>query len=202
LDNLFSQAAPLLMFLLPGFVSAWVLYGLSSHPKPSQFERTVEALVFTSVIHAGTALVELTLCSIGSAVAIAPWTTSSQAIWATLLAVALGVAMASAVNKDTVHAWLRKKGFTHRTSHPSEWFIVLRNNPAYVVLQLHDGRRLTGWPTEWPATPGTGQFYLQEAAWIQQDGSSFDLPSLDGILMPASDVRWVEVFTEEAGDNE
>lgn len=46
MDSLFNNATTLLTFLLPGFLSAWVFYGLTSHPKPPQFERTAEALVF------------------------------------------------------------------------------------------------------------------------------------------------------------
>lgn len=59
MDNLFSQATPLLLFLLPGFLSAWIFYGLTAHPKPSQFERTVEALVFTFVVKGITGLIKM-----------------------------------------------------------------------------------------------------------------------------------------------
>ena len=42
----------LLQYLLPGFVAAWVFYGFTSFPKPSQFERVVQALIFTIFIQA------------------------------------------------------------------------------------------------------------------------------------------------------
>ncbi len=41
MDNLYKEVTPLLTFLLPGFLSASIFYGFTSHPKPSQFERTV-----------------------------------------------------------------------------------------------------------------------------------------------------------------
>jgi len=41
----------LLSYLLPGFLAAWVLYGLTSNPKPAQFERVIEALILTFFIH-------------------------------------------------------------------------------------------------------------------------------------------------------
>ena len=41
-----------LTFLLPGFVAAAVFYSLTSHPKPSNFERVVQALIFTIVVEA------------------------------------------------------------------------------------------------------------------------------------------------------
>ncbi len=45
-DNFLAVVA----FLLPGFITAWIFYGLTSHPKPSQFERTIQALIFTFII--------------------------------------------------------------------------------------------------------------------------------------------------------
>ncbi|WP_309915254.1 DUF6338 family protein [Xanthomonas sp. 1678] len=197
MDGLFSQATPLLMFLLPGFLSAWIFYGLTSHPKPSQFERTVEALVFTFVVQGATNLVKIGFLTCGKIWSIGPWTNDTQTIWSIVAATALGIGVAAAVNKDTFHSWLRRWGFTSRTSHPSEWFCVLDSNPAYVILQLQDGRRLTGWPKEWPVSSSTGQFYLQQPAWITEEGSVVDLATLDGIIIHATDVRWVEVFPKE-----
>ena len=39
-----------LFALAPGFVAAGIYYSLTSHPKPSQFERVVQALVLTVVV--------------------------------------------------------------------------------------------------------------------------------------------------------
>lgn len=202
MDNLFSQATPLLLFLLPGFLSAWIFYGLTSHPKPSQFERTVEALVFTFVVQGITGMIKASLVAAGSVLAVGAWSNDSQTFWSIVAASALGVGVAAAVNKDTFHSWLRRRGFTSRTSHPSEWFCVLDSNPAYVILQLQDGRRLTGWPKEWPVNPSTGQFYMQQPAWIDENGNVVDLDNLDGIIIHATDVRWVEVFPKENSEDD
>lgn len=202
MDNLFSQATPLLLFLLPGFLSAWIFYGLTAHPKPSQFERTVEALVFTFVVKGITGLIKMGLVAAGSFIAVGVWNDESQTIWSILAASALGVGVAASVNKNTFHSWLRRRGFTSRSSHPSEWFCVLDSNPSYVILQLQDGRRLTGWPKEWPVNPSTGQFYMQQPAWIDENGYVVDLANLDGIIIHATDVRWVEVFPKENAEHD
>jgi hypothetical protein len=47
MDDL-KDVVSLLFQLVPGFIAAWILYGFSSYPKPSQFERLVQALVFAS----------------------------------------------------------------------------------------------------------------------------------------------------------
>ena len=44
-----SEVVGVLTFLLPGFVAAAIFYSLTSHPKPSAFDRVVLALIFTVV---------------------------------------------------------------------------------------------------------------------------------------------------------
>ncbi|MDP9620179.1 hypothetical protein [Stenotrophomonas geniculata] len=65
MDTLFNNATTLLTYLLPGFLAAWVFYGLTSHPKPPQFERTVEALVFTFAVQALVTFTEVVLLLAG-----------------------------------------------------------------------------------------------------------------------------------------
>ncbi len=36
--------------LLPGFLTAWVFYGLTAHRHKDAFERVVQALIFTTII--------------------------------------------------------------------------------------------------------------------------------------------------------
>ncbi len=203
MDNLFANATPLLIFLLPGFLAAWILYGLASHPKPSQFERTVEALVFTFIIHVATRSVREIMLWIGEWWDFAgEWGQLAELIWPVAFAIVLGSGLAYLINRDYFHSCMRRLGFTSRTSHPSEWFCVFSSRAAFVILNFHDGRRLIGWPKEWPMSPSSGQFYIQKPAWIREDGVLIDLSTVDGILVQATDVRWVEVFPEESEDND
>ncbi len=197
----FSEVTPFLQFLLPGFLAAWMFYGLTSHPKPGQFERTIEALVFTIVVQGLTELIRMLLEAVGRPLAIAAWTTTSHLLWSVIVAILLGSVVAAAVNKDVFHTWLRKKGLTSRSAHPSEWFCVLASHSSDVILHLKDGRRLTGWPKEWPVDPCLGQFYLQDPAWVLEDGPPLVLDALDGIIIRADDVRWVELLPARGGDD-
>jgi len=45
-----QQVIALLQYLLPGFLAAWIFYGLTSYAKPSNFERVIQALIFTLFI--------------------------------------------------------------------------------------------------------------------------------------------------------
>ena len=179
-------------FVLPGFVAAWVFYGLTSHPKPSQFERIVQALVFTFVIQTFVAPCRWGLEKIGEIAPLRPWNAIAKSGISLGLALIMGGTLAWLTNTDSAHKRLRSWGFTTRTSHPSEWFYVLGQKVTFVVLQLRDGRRLYGWPKEWPIERDKGQFYVMLPSWIEEDGKEINLPDVDGILLDAKDVKWVE----------
>lgn len=194
-DELSQEAIAVLLYLMPGFLAAWIFYGLTSHPKPSQFERVVQALIFTFVVHTLVTLARLLFEWIGGFYSVGYWSPPSETAFSGLLAISMGAALAYGANTDKVHEWLRSKGFTTRTSHPSEWYCVLSKSPKFVILHLTDERRLYGWPKEWPIERDRGQFYMQLPTWINEDGAQIDLPQLDGILVDVKDVRWVEVLT-------
>ena len=46
------ETLSLLFFLLPGFVAAWVFYGLTAHPRKDTLERVIQALIFTVIVRA------------------------------------------------------------------------------------------------------------------------------------------------------
>ncbi len=43
-----KELVGIISYLLPGFLAAWIFYGLTAHPKPQPFERVVQALIFTA----------------------------------------------------------------------------------------------------------------------------------------------------------
>jgi hypothetical protein len=191
-DELAKDFVVLLTYLLPGFLAAWVFYGLTSHPKPSQFERVVQALIFTLIVQTLVPPCRWLLEGIGRISAIRPWDGVAEGLTSVVLAFLFGAALAYLTNTDSVHKRLRSWGFTTRTSHPSEWYCVLSDKVTFVILHLCDGRRLYGWPKEWPVEPDRGQFYIMLPSWIQADGKQIEMPQLDGLLISAKDVRWVE----------
>jgi len=190
----------LLINLLPGFLAAWVFYGLTSHPKPPQFERVVQAFIFTLIIQTMVSPCRWGLEAIGNAWPIRPWDSTAERLTSVLLALVLGSVLAYFTNTDSAHKWLRKWSLTTRTSHPSEWYCILAEKVTFVILHLCDGRRLYGWPKEWPIEPDKGQFYIMLPSWIKEDGGQLELPELDGILVAAKDVRWVEFLSMQGAD--
>ena len=95
-------------------------------------------------------------------------------------------------NNDGAHKRFRKLGLTTRSSFPSEWVGIVSRKMTYVLLHLKDGRRLYGWPREWPNQHDKGHFYIQEPSWILEDGGLITPKNVDGLLVSSSSVEWVE----------
>lgn len=65
MEHLAPAVLALLQFLLPGFLAAWVFYAFTSYRKPSEFERVIQALIFTLLIKTVTTVVRLTFLTAG-----------------------------------------------------------------------------------------------------------------------------------------
>jgi Family of unknown function (DUF6338) len=193
----------LLTQLLPGFVVAWVVYGLTSYPKPAQFERVIQALIYSFLVRVLVEVEEIALLQIGKHIQLGVWDKQAELIAAGVTAIVLGFIFASLANSDGGYRLARKIGLTDRTAYPSEWFGAFRERingtPRYVTLHLEGGRRISGYPREWPSDPTTGHFKLVDAAWILDDNSEVALVGASSILIPTKQVEFVEFlkFREE-----
>lgn len=191
----------ILQFLLPGFVAAWIFYSLTSYSKPSQFERVVQALIFTLFVQALVSVVKYLSIKIGVYWSIGKWTENSSLILSIVVAILLGVVFSYFANNDKLHKYLRDKGITRETSFPSEWFGSFLNNVTFVVLHFEDERRLYGWPIEWPSEPDKGHFVIADPSWIDEKGDEKRITGVNNILVDVKDVKWVE-FLEKTWEKE
>lgn len=182
----------ILQYLLPGFLVAWVYFGLTSHPKPSQFERVVQALIFSLVVRMFVFVERSALEYIGNWRTFRPWNSEADLVASLITAVALGLLFAYAANTDAIHKFVRDRGLSKRSAHPSEWCGALTNYPSFIVLHLKDERRLYGWPEVWPSDPEKGHFFIVMASWIIDDGKTVELDTVEGLLIDVRDVKWVE----------
>src|SRR5437667_64432 len=85
----------LLTYLMPGFITAAILYNLTPAPRPIPFERVVLALIFTVVVWVLVVALKTSFSVVGErAMAVGDWTDSTQLVWSVLLAVFLGLVVA------------------------------------------------------------------------------------------------------------
>ena len=195
-----TDLIPLLQYLLPGFLAAWIFYGFTSHPKPSQFEQVIQALIFTPIVQGSVFCARQALLAMGSVWSMGSWDEQSGVLASIPCATVVGFIFAYFANNDRVHALARRLGITKETSFPSEWFGVFSKKVAFIVLQLNDDRRIYGWPIEWPSDPERGHFSLVQASWLDEEAET-PLTGVDSVLVKATDVRWVE-FMEKTWEGD
>lgn len=196
-----KEVVSLLIFLMPGFLSAWVIYGLTSHTKPVQFERVVQALIYTVSIKAIVFLEQTFAEWAGRFFTFGQWTENSNLIASLLTAVLLGLLISKFLNGDHLHNCFRRWGFTSRSSHPNEWSDVLSKFPSYVVLHLTGERRVYGWPEVWPSDPKDGHFFILSPVWLEDAGHR-EVTGVEGMLIDAKSVEWIEVMANVEGKKE
>lgn len=195
MPELSKDVVALLQYLLPGFLVAWVLYGLTSHQKPSQFERIVQALIFTLAVRVLVFFERLVVEHIGQ------WSSETDLVCSFLSAIALGVIIARVLNTDSFHSFLRKTGLSNQSAYPSEWCSILSEHVRWVVLHFKDDRRLYGWPKVWPSDSEKGHFFITHPSWIDADGKDHSLEPIEGLLVNAADIKWVEFLNKPEDSN-
>ena len=184
MEVLTNEVLGVLSFLLPGFISAWIFYGLTSYPKPTQFERIVQALIFTMIAQACVVVIRWLVH--------VSWNENISLVVSVAVAILIGLFLARLSNNDRLHKLLRYLRFTRETSFPSEWYGVFSQRQTYIVLNLTDGRRLYGWPEEWPSVPGSGYFSIAHAEWLDKDNKRVPATGVRSILIASTEVRYIE----------
>lgn len=195
MDGIGADVLQILRYLLPGLLAAWIFYGLTAFPKPSQFERVVQALIFTLIVQVISYPTIALLLWFGTHWPIAAWTETTELITQSACACVVGFAFTSLANSDVGHAIARKNGLTNELSYPSEWFGAFKKNVRFVVLHLNDERRVYGWPRVWASQPHSGHFLIEDPAWLTEEGEQ-PITGVSCILINAADVKWVEFMKE------
>ena len=189
------EVVALLAYLLPGFLAAWLFYSLTSHAKPSQAERVIQALIFTLLINAVVAAERMLLLYLGTHMTVLrAWDKEAELFASVITALLFGFAAAYLTNKDTLHAHLRRFGVSQRSALPNEWCTVFAPREQFVVVHFKDDRRLYGWPKVWPCDPEKGHLFVTMPSWIHGE-QPMELPDTEGILVSVKDISHVE-FTQ------
>ncbi len=185
----------LLTQLMPGFITAWVVYGLTTYSKPAQFERIVQALIYSFIVKALVSLCKITLLYAGKFIQLGYWEESTELFASVSIGIILGVILSFFMTNDCFFSLARKLGLTTRTVFPSEWYgAFAAGEPKYIVLHIDGERRIMGYPIEWPSEPLNGHFRLIDAAWLLADNTEVSLAQNESILIPAKQVEIVELL--------
>lgn len=192
MDDLIKEVIPLLQYLIPGFLAAWIFYSLTAFKRPDTFGQIVQALIFTFVIQSLVVGLGALLLMIGERFfSVGLWDRKSETLWSAVIAVLLGFLSCHVASSDKLHSLLRRLKVTTQSSYPCEWYSAFSTRKRHVVLHLINGRRLFGWPIEWPSEPARGQFVLGYPCWID-DAEKGGHSGAEVIVIDVSKVQWVE----------
>ena len=184
-----SEAVTVLAFLLPGFVAVAIFQSFTSHPKPSDFERVVQALIFTIVVQATVQGILWVGRLLGRD---SLWPSAAEIVVTVGIAILVAFLTVAVMNNDILHGFFRWLRFTKETSFASEWYSSFHRHPdCYVVLHLQGERRVFGWPAEWPSRPDQGHFRIQEAEWLV-GRHRIPVEGVEAMVVPARMVEVVE----------
>lgn len=174
-----------LTFLLPGLVTSVIFHSLTSHRKPSPFDRITSALVFTILIKYIISILNSLIPKINDFL--------PDSLIKIMVISLLGLAISCMSNKDIPHKWLRRLGITKETSYSSELaaMFMKHGDKAVIMLYLKENRyKLYGRLVEWPRDPQNGYFRIIDVDWIDDENNQFPF-DIDNaaILIPAAEVR-------------
>jgi hypothetical protein len=193
-----NELIALLSFLLPGFITSFLFYSLTSFPKKSEFEVVIIALIYTIIINMIVDFIGIFLIFVGNRFAIGEWSQLSQVVWSIFIAICIGVLWSFFYNNDIIHKLLRRFKVTSQSSYPSEWYGTFSETKRYIILDLKDERRIMGWPVEWPNYPDKGHFVLEEASWLTtKEGDKVPLETIDKIMIDTNNVEMVEFLKDD-----
>lgn len=185
-----NEVIPLIQMLIPGFLMTMTFYWFAEVPKPSQFERTLQALVGTAVIQVLVLGIEFILHWLGTYISVGKWTPTTMNIYTMLMGVGAGLTLAYCCNRDLIYALARRLSLTTKASMEDSIHVYQKLGHAGVVLHLIDERRLMGYIEAFPNNKQTGFFLISNPHWVH-DGMTPCVGTLS-MLISSNDVQWVE----------
>ena len=193
-----SEAVSVLSFLLPGFVAAAVFHSLTSYPKAKEFDRVVQALIFTIIAQAIVQGIQGMARLVKSE---SSWIAEFEILVSVCIAVAVAIVVVYLSNHDTLHGLLRRLGVTKETAYPSEWYSAFyRNSDCYVILHLQGNVAFTDGPKSGRASQDQGHFRIAEGEWLVE-GKRILAEGVVAIVIPAKEVEMVEFIRSESSDS-
>jgi hypothetical protein len=188
-----SQLIPVLLFLLPGLVSAGIVNALVVRKPKDVFDKVVEALIFT--------MTNLALfLIIRWALELFPKVEFDRAVFFTVgnsslmlgCSIAVGVLTGAELNNEWLLGKLRDWNITRKTAKPSTWIETFAQSERFVVVHLADDRRIYGWPAFYSDTPKERAIYLEDASWLSEDNTFLNDPRISILLDKESGIKFVE----------
>jgi Family of unknown function (DUF6338) len=207
-EHLSYEALAVLLVLLPGFVTAEVVRTLSARPKRTEFDKVIEALCYSLVDYAsfvalgGKFPLSVISESTGNQQHFSIVLQRGPLVGLILLAIGVALTVAFGMQHDFPLGLMRKFGFTQRTFHASVWSDTFHTFGGYVQVELADGRIIIGWLRFFSDTADASSMFLEDAAWLREDGESFPIDGPGVLLTKDSGIRAVLFLNPDPSSSE
>jgi len=200
------EALGILLLLLPGFLCAYIAQRLAARRDRTELDKVIQALIFSFVLYM------VSWPFFGYTLPIA-WKMQSDGSFRIsvhyphlvvlfLLSVLFGIAYAVNINYDWSLTLLRKLSITERTARSSIWNDTFLSAGGFVQVDMKDGRRVTGWVRDYSDDAADCSIFLEEAAWILENGSEININGPGILLTKESVIQSVAFLNWTTDDDE
>jgi Family of unknown function (DUF6338) len=195
-------ALQVFLILLPGFSAAYVVQALATRRSQTDFERLIEALVFSFVIYVcyvplngGRLPFHIQDDPAGKGNDTVLWE-PAQLAWLVGVTIAFTL-FAVAYFRFDGNRLFRFLRLTERTTCNSIWNDIFEreaidNQP--VQVELADGRSVLGILLYYSDTSDEGSVYLKDASWVDAEGQTIPIPGPGILLTKSCDIRSVSLL--------
>ncbi|MFH1859834.1 MAG: DUF6338 family protein [bacterium] len=187
------QSLQILIFLIPGFIAATIFNVLVVRKERKEFEKIIEALIFSMLIYTIYSLVSgsspVALNQIKGTITYSY--NSNSFLCLGLLSIGIPVILSFLITNDWHMKLARGLRVSRKTARSSVWFDVFCDIRKPIIINFENGRRIYGWPKYYSDEPETPYIFLLKPAWIQE-GKYVDL-NVKGILItPEQKIESIE----------
>jgi len=194
-------ALQIFLILLPGFAAAYIVQQLGTRRTQTEFERTIEALLFSFVIYVCFITVnrghlpfhlEKDAAGTGDTVV---WEPAHLGI---LAVITFGFAVFAVIyiNRDWNRIF-RKLHLTERTTRNSIWTDILESEAGQeqvVQVEVSGGRSVLGVLLYYSDDPEESSVFVTQAAWITSEGEKIPIPGQGILLTKESGIRSISLL--------
>jgi hypothetical protein len=195
-------ALQLFLILLPGFSAAYIVQALATRRSQSDFERVIEALVFSFVIYvcyvplnSGKLPFHIQSDPAGKGNDTVLWEPAQLAWLAAVTAVFSLVAVAYIrFDANRVFRWMR---LSERTTRNSIWNDIFESEAIDgqpIQVEMGDGVSVLGNLLYYSDVADDASVYLTEASWVDTDGNTTSIPGPGILLTKSSGIRSVSLL--------
>ena len=183
-------ALQILLILLPGFAAAYILQLLALRGTQTDFDKTVEACLYSILIYAAFVLFAHGALPF-DLVPPKPPATDATIVWHPsrllgLAAITLVFSLLGVAYTNLDGNWIfRKLKLTERTTRRSIWNDIFQKEAKaiqVVQVELTDGRSILGILTYYSDAADDCSVYIEQATWVDAAGGKTPIPG-PGILL-------------------